>query len=375
MNNYKRKDDQSRRPLVRKSKNAGGERNLSIQHSIPLRGPLNRKDNHPRKDVNDSEKTLSSDNLKKNSGSRQRLTRPGGKILGSSLSKSGFENRSKKEFPDRKKIKASKTFASRDRRVTSYVNKGSKTSSKSIEFSDTEAIRLNRFSAHSGICSRRQADEFIMAGLVSVNGIVVKEMGIKVKPGDVVKYNGETIRSERKVYILLNKPKDYVTSLDDEQGRKTVMDLIRDACRERVYPVGRLDRNTTGVMLFTNDGELTGKLSHPKFNRKKVYHVFLDKNLKHEDLRTIAAGITLDDGPIAPDSISYIDPSKKNEVGVEIHSGRNRIVRRIFESFGYKVTKLDRVYFAGLTKKGLSRGKWRFLSDKEIFALKMNSYE
>ncbi len=374
MNNYKQKGDQSRRPLVRKSKNAGGERNLSIQHNIPLRGSLNRKDNHPRKDVIDSEKTLSSDNLKKNSGSRQRLTRPGGKILGNSGSKSGFKNQSKKEFPDRKKIKASKTFASRDRRVTSYVNKGSKTSSKSIEFSDTEEIRLNRFIAHSGICSRRQADEFIMAGLVSVNGIVVKEMGIKVKPGDVVKYNGETIRSERKVYILLNKPKDYVTSLDDEQGRKTVMDLIRDACRERVYPVGRLDRNTTGVMLFTNDGELTGKLSHPKFNRKKVYHVFLDRNLKHEDLRAIAAGITLDDGPIAPDSISYIDPSKKNEVGVEIHSGRNRIVRRIFESFGYKVTKLDRVYFAGLTKKGLSRGRWRFLSDKEVFALKMNSY-
>ena len=236
-------------------------------------------------------------------------------------------------------------------------------------------LRLNQFIAHSGICSRRQADDYIKAGLVSINGEVVSEMGIKIKPGDVVKYNGESIRTEKKVYILLNKPKDYVTSLDDEQGRRTVIDLISKACPERVYPVGRLDRNTTGVMLLTNDGELTGKLTHPKYNKKKIYHVYLDKNLKREDMISMSDGVELEDGNFTPDSISYIDAAKKSEVGVEIHSGRNRIVRRLFEYFGYKVVKLDRVYFAGLTKKNLARGKWRFLSEKEVTMLKMNAYE
>ena len=236
-------------------------------------------------------------------------------------------------------------------------------------------LRLNQFIAHSGICSRRQADDYIKAGLVTINGEVVSEMGIKIKPGDVVKYNGESIRTERKVYILLNKPKDYVTSLDDEQGRRTVIDLISKACPERVYPVGRLDRNTTGVMLLTNDGDLTGKLTHPKYNKKKIYHVYLDKNLKREDMISMSDGVELEDGNFTPDSISYIDAAKKSEVGVEIHSGRNRIVRRLFEYFDYKVIKLDRVYFAGLTKKNLARGKWRFLSEKEITMLKMNAYE
>ena len=241
--------------------------------------------------------------------------------------------------------------------------------------STSNEIRLNRFIAQSGICSRREADDYIKAGLVSVNGKVVTEMGVKIKPADLVRYNGETVRSERLVYIVLNKPKDYVTSLDDEQGRKTVIDLIGNACPERVYPVGRLDRNTTGVMLLTNDGELTGKLTHPKYKKKKVYHVFLDKNLKKDDMNSIVNGVNLEDGPFAPDSISYIDPVKKSEVGLEIHSGRNRIVRRLFEYFGYNVIKLDRVYFAGLTKKNLPRGKWRFLTDKEVNILKMNAYE
>jgi len=261
------------------------------------------------------------------------------------------------------------------RKGASFHEKGKAGSYGGKSFPESGEVRLNRFIAHSGICSRRQADEYIKAGLVSVNGKVVTEMGVKVKPDDIVKYNGEIIRSERKVYILLNKPKNYVTTVDDEEKRKTVMELIRDACHERVYPVGRLDRNTTGVMLLTNDGELTGKLTHPRYNKKKIYHVFLDRNLKKEDLKSISDGITLEDGPIAPDSISYIDPAKKSEVGIEIHSGRNRIVRRIFEYFGYNVIKLDRVYFAGLTKKNLPMGKWRFLTEKEINALKMNSYE
>ena len=262
-----------------------------------------------------------------------------------------------------------------NRRTQGRVGNGRVGSSRGKSFPDGSGMRLNRFIAHSGICSRRQADEFISAGLVSVNGVVVSDMGIKVKPEDIIKYNGETIRSEKKVYILLNKPKNYVTTLDDEENRKTVMELISDACPERVYPVGRLDRNTTGVMLLTNDGDLTGKLTHPKYNKKKIYHVFLDKNLKKEDLQSIAEGVTLEDGPITPDSISYVDSAKKSEIGVEIHSGRNRIVRRLFEYFEYKVIRLDRVYFAGLTKKNLPRGKWRFLTEKEIYTLKMNSYE
>lgn len=268
---------------------------------------------------------------------------------------------SRNDFQNRKGSGRTGTFKTRSTR------------GKSI--SDSGEMRLNRFIAHSGICSRRQADEFIKAGLVSINGQIVSDMGIKVKPDDIVKYNGETIRSEKKVYILLNKPKNYVTTLDDEENRKTVMELINDACPERVYPVGRLDRNTTGVMLLTNDGELTGKLTHPRYNKKKIYHVFLDKNLKKEDLQSITEGVTLEDGPITPDSISYVDSAKKSEIGVEIHSGRNRIVRRLFEYFGYKVIRLDRVYFAGLTKKNLARGKWRFLTEKEIYTLKMNSYE
>lgn len=243
------------------------------------------------------------------------------------------------------------------------------------EFNDAGEMRLNRYLAHAGICSRRQADDYIKAGLVSVNGTVITEMGVKIKKGDDVRYNGERIGTEKKVYILLNKPKGYVTTTEDEMGRKTVLDLVTDAGPERLYPVGRLDRNTTGVMLLTNDGDLAGKLTHPKYNKKKIYHVVLDKNLKQTDLRSIEKGITLDDGLIQPDAISIVGPDKKNEIGIEIHSGRNRIVRRIFEQLGYEVVRLDRVYFAGLTKKNLARGKWRFLSEKEINLLQMNSFE
>lgn len=208
-----------------------------------------------------------------------------------------------------------------------------------------------------------------------MNGKVVTEVGTKIDPADDVRYNGERLGNERKVYLLLNKPKDYVTTVDDPHAKKTVMELVERACRERIYPVGRLDRNTTGVLLFTNDGELTRKLTHPSFNKKKVYHVFLDKSLQHGDLKKIAEGIELEDGFIQPDAIAYASQDNKREIGLEIHSGKNRIVRRIFEHLGYKVTKLDRVYFAGLTKKDLPRGRWRFLTDKEIKTLKMNAFE
>ena len=238
-----------------------------------------------------------------------------------------------------------------------------------------EGTRLNKYIASAGICSRREADRLIAAGLVSVNGKVVTTLGTKVNPGDDVRYNGERIRNEKKIYLLLNKPKDYVTTTYDPKERKTVMALIKNACPERIYPVGRLDRNTTGVLLFTNDGEMAKKLTHPSHNKKKIYHVFLDKKLTQNDLQTLAGGIELEDGFIKADAISYVHPENKNEIGLEIHSGRNRIVRRMFESLGYKVTKLDRVYFAGLTKKNLPRGKWRFLTEKEINRLKMNAYE
>jgi len=238
-----------------------------------------------------------------------------------------------------------------------------------------DQIRLNKYIASAGICSRREADQLISAGLISVNGKLVTELGSKVHPGDEVRYNGERIRTERKVYLLLNKPKDYVTTTDDPKERKTVMLLIRDACQERVYPVGRLDRNTTGVLLFTNDGELAKKMTHPSSNKKKIYHVFLNKNLSAGDLKKLAEGITLEDGFIQPDAISYVSSDTKREVGLEIHSGKNRIVRRMFESLDYRVDKLDRVYFGGLTKKNLPRGKWRFLSEKEVTRLKMNAYE
>ena len=238
-----------------------------------------------------------------------------------------------------------------------------------------EETRLNKYIAHAGICSRREADTLIEAGLISVNGKTITQVGTKVKPGDVVRYNGERLDNERKVYLLLNKPKDYITTVDDPHAKKTVMELVSNACHERIYPVGRLDRSTTGVLLFTNDGDLTRRLTHPSFNKKKVYHVFLDRNLSQGDLNRIAEGLILDDGPVTVDAIAYASHENKREIGLEIHSGRNRIVRRIFEHLGYKVTKLDRVYFAGLTKKDLPRGRWRFLTDKEIKMLKMNAFE
>ena len=251
---------------------------------------------------------------------------------------------------------------------------------KQIEYKEThvdpdEPIRLNKYLANAGVCSRREADEFIAAGAVKVNGEIVTELGTKVKRSDVVHFHDQQISIEKKVYVLLNKPKDYVTTSDDPQNRKTVMDLVKDACRERIYPVGRLDRNTTGVLLLTNDGELASKLTHPQYLKKKVYHVWLDKNVTAADMRLIADGVTLDDGEIRADAIEYASETDRKQVGIEIHSGRNRIVRRIFESLGYKVLKLDRVFFAGLTKKNVRRGDWRFLTEQEVNMLRMGAFE
>lgn len=251
---------------------------------------------------------------------------------------------------------------------------------KRIEYKEdhidpNEPIRLNKYLANAGVCSRREADEFIQAGVVTVNGNVVTELGTKVLRSDEVKFHEQTVSLEKKVYVLLNKPKDYVTTIDDPQQRKTVMDLVKNACPERIYPVGRLDRNTMGVLLLTNDGELACKLTHPKFLKKKVYHVFLDKNVTAHDLQQIADGIQLEDGEVHADAIEYADPNDKTQVGIEIHSGKNRIVRRIFESLGYHVVKLDRVQFAGLTKKNLRRGDWRYLTEKEVDMLRMGAFE
>ena len=238
----------------------------------------------------------------------------------------------------------------------------------------TGEIRLNRFVAQSGLCSRREADDFIAAGLVSVNGVIVTELGTKVKPTDVVKFNDERLQGEKNVYLVLNKPKGYVTTLEDDHAEKTVMELVQNACKERIYPVGRLDKNSLGLLLFTNDGDITRQLTHPSLRKKKIYEVALDKPLTRADFEQLAEGITLEDGDIYFDEISYLKDDKKS-VGVEIHSGRNRIVRRMFEHLGYKVTKLDRVYYAGLTKKNLKRGAWRFLTSDEVARLKAGRYE
>ena len=238
----------------------------------------------------------------------------------------------------------------------------------------TGEVRLNRFVAQSGICSRREADELIAAGLVSINGEIVTELGSKVKPGDEVRFNGERIQGEKHVYLLLNKPKGYVTTLEDDHAAKTVMELIEGACSERVYPVGRLDKNSLGLLLFTNDGDITRTLTHPSLKKKKVYEVTLDQPLTRADFETLAEGVTLEDGEAYFDEISWLKDDKKS-VGVEIHSGRNRIVRRMFEHLGYQVTKLDRVYYAGLTKKNLKRGAWRFLTVDEVNRLKSGRYE
>ena len=269
---------------------------------------------------------------------------------------------------------------SAERQPKTYVNTANHYTLENYPSYDTPKqdgeIRLNRYIAMSGICSRREADDYITSGAITVNGVVVTELGTKVMPNDEVCYNGEKIQNEKKVYIVMNKPKGFVTTLDDPHADKSVMELVKNACTERIYPVGRLDKNSVGVLLLTNDGDLAKKLTHPTYEKKKIYQVSLDKHLTRADMEQLILGITLEDGDIAADDICYVDdPKMKNAVGIEIHSGRNRIVRRMFEHVGYHVGKLDRVYFAGLTKQKLKRGEWRFLTEKEVAMLKSGSYE
>jgi 23S rRNA pseudouridine2605 synthase len=282
-----------------------------------------------------------------------------------------FKRKSEKESTNKFQKKTSYKGDTRKKYNTNFRDKPNTNFKKSSQTSDSDETRLNKFIANAGICSRREADVYIKAGNVKVNGKLITEMGYKVKPTDEVKFDDSLISLEQKRYVLLNKPKNYITTMDDERGRKTVMDLIENASKERIYPVGRLDRNTTGLLLFTNDGELAKKLTHPKHNIQKLYHASLDKKLSIGDMQKIADGFVLDDKRVIVDEISYIMNQPKSEVGVKIHSGRNRIVRRIFEHFNYNVVKLDRVVFAGLTKKDLPRGMYRNLTEMEVNSLKM----
>lgn len=276
---------------------------------------------------------------------------------------------------EREKSRERRSF-SKEKTSHSKSNNKNEKSKSSEKFTDwNEPVRLNKFLSNAGLCSRREADDLIKSGDVSVNGKIITELGVKVSPKDDIRYKGKKIVREKKVYILLNKPKDFVTTVKDKHAEKTVIDIVKNACLERVYPVGRLDKNTTGVLLLTNDGELTKELTHPSHNKKKIYHVHLDKDVTKEHMLQIIEGIQLDEDFIAADAIQHVDDNDKTQIGIEIHSGQNRIVRRIFESLGYKIKKLDRVYFAGLTKKNLSRGKWRFLTPQEISILKRKSYK
>ena len=283
------------------------------------------------------------------------------------------EKRPFKKRDDRSEYGEKKAYEPKKSKSEKVVERSKKAGPKRTSDQENvseDAVRLNRYVANAGICSRREADVLIATGVVSVNGKLITEMGYKVNPGDVVTYGGVPIKNETKKYLLLNKPKDYITTMDDPEERRTVMELVKKACKERLYPVGRLDRNTTGVLLFTNDGDMTAKLTHPKFDVRKVYHVTLNKKMASEDYKILNEGFELPDGFIKPDAVDFVGTGKY-ELGVEIHSGRNRIVRRMFEHLGYEVVKLDRVAFAGLTKKDLPRGKFRFLTEKEVSFLKM----
>jgi 23S rRNA pseudouridine2605 synthase len=279
------------------------------------------------------------------------------------------DNRKRKQMPDFRKEKSSETRPSYSRRRNEDEGKRKP---RYGEDPESDLIRLNRYIANAGICSRREADKLIQAGAVQVNGKVVTELGTKVSRTDKISYGDQTLSREKLRYVLLNKPKGFITTTDDPENRKTVMNLIARACKERIYPVGRLDRNTTGLLLFTNDGEIAKRLSHPRYGIKKIYHVGLDKNVSVADMKSILAGVELEDGLVKADAIEFVGDGKdKKEIGLELHTGQNRVVRRIFEKLGYKVVKLDRVYYAGLTKKNLPRGEWRFLEEKELNMLKM----
>jgi 23S rRNA pseudouridine2605 synthase len=300
--------------------------------------------------------------------------KPAGKPSGKSAGKSVKKDHPFEKFKTAKTSGAEKVSGGRSKNEKESKPGRAEFQGPKTKPARQETPRLNRFIAKSGLCSRRDADEYILAGHIEVNGKIVKEVGTKVAWSDVVKFKGRKLSPENKIYLLLNKPKDYITTVDDPYAKRTVMDLVRNSCRERIYPVGRLDRHTTGLLLFTNDGELTKKLTHPSHKVMKIYQATLDRPLERADMEKIAAGIELEDGPVHADEISWVDEKDKSLVGIQLHSGKNRIIRRIFKHLDYKVLKLDRVFFAGLTKKNLPRGKWRFLEVKEINRLKMNIF-
>lgn len=352
-----RKSYGDRKPFGDKRESSGDRKPYSNRDSGKTSGE--RKSFGPRnEESNDRKPFVSSD---RSFGSEKRDGYQG--------DRKPYESRNKKDgFEPRKRNSSDERSTEFD---DSQVKLRTKGGSKSGPKKDGDSIRLNRFISNSGICSRRKADELIEAGVVTVNGQAVSELGTKVNPMvDEIRYNGELLKREKMVYVLLNKPKDYITTTDDPQERKTVMELVDKASKERIYPVGRLDRNTTGLLLMTNDGDLADKLSHPKNSVSKIYHVELNKNLSQGDFNKIAFGLELEDGLIKPDEIKYVTGGAKNEIGIQIHSGKNRIVRRIFESLGYEVIKLDRVIYANLTKKDLTRGRWRYLTDQEVNQLK-----
>lgn len=319
-----------------------------------------------------SGKPLAREGKPQNRDNTKRSTDPANPHKKGSFSDKKQDFRKKENTPDFKgRGKSSVEKSNFKSGFKKYLKKGEETQPHPTEPKDNR-VRLNKFLANAGICSRREADELIRQGLVEVNGAIVTEMGIRIDPEkDVVKYGGSTIRGEKKVYILLNKPKGYITTTKDEKARKNVMELVAGACKERIYPVGRLDRQTTGLLLLTNDGELAKKLTHPSHGAPKLYHVVLDKNVSPGDMEKIRRGVVLEDGPAPVDEVEYVEGKDRNHVGIKLHIGRNRIVRRIFEHLGYQVVALDRTMFAGLTKKNLPRGHYRFLTDKEIAYLKM----
>ena len=303
---------------------------------------------------------------------RPRFRREGAEHLSRPRAERPFGERAERPFGERPS-RPSRPFGGKPKRNPG-VYSGHKQQVYRERMEDpTKPVRLNKFLANAGICSRREADDFIQAGVITVNGVTVDNLGAKVLPTDDIRFHDQPVRRERKVYILLNKPKNTVTTTDDPQERHTVIDIVRNACAERIYPVGRLDRNTTGVLLLTNDGDLAAKLTHPKFNKKKIYAVTLDRELDPVDEAIIRAGVILDDERIIPDALEFPKEDRKH-IGLEIHSGQNRVVRRMFEKVGYKVVNLDRVSFAGLTKKKVGRGKWRFLTPKEVAFLQMGQF-
>jgi 23S rRNA pseudouridine2605 synthase len=349
---------------------ASGERKAYVPKSRPYTGRAADNDERPRKSFSDDKRGGESSGTKKPFAPRSKPS--ASPFAGNDKPKRNFSKEGPAEGRDFKKRDTERNFVSRDRskdgQPAAKTMRGRK---KAEEPADDGLIRLNRYISNAGICSRRKADELITAGVVSVNGEVISELGHKVDPyKDVIRYNGETLKREKMVYVLLNKPKDYITTTEDPQERRTVMHLVEKASKERIYPIGRLDRNTTGLLLMTNDGDLADKLSHPRNNITKLYQVELSKSLTQGDLNKIAFGIELEDGLIKPDSISYVAGATKREVGIQIHSGKNRIVRRIFEHLGYEVVKLDRVVYANLTKKDLPRGRWRYLNEEEVIQLK-----